>query len=879
MKTNTTHRAALAATAAPHVLCLRAASFSDSVEVDLDKGIIRNVAVMTVGPWRGHRLAEGENEGQLIFGDAATIQSVCDLINQSEGGVKVRYKHPAIKEDPISGELVLEDDLGSDVGYLRNARIVGDACRADVYLAEYARSLPIYGDVRSYLLNKAKEDPAGFGLSTQVHFEDELILKDGEPIGVAARPVSLDAVDFVGTPAANPNGLLSRKQTTGDKTAALCAGIPIYQELSMNDLFKRILMELGLPYDCSDEAAQAFFDALTDEMKTEIQTRIKAITAATTTDLDRAAKDAATKVGQMSTKAIASAARAALAVKNPKKPTPHRAAQLSKGDSMDPKMKEFLSAKHGLAADASDEDAQKLFDSLSDEEKAACKATLSDGGDDADKTAQTAARNRVATDAGDQFLALEGKRVAQLQQLGNTLNVDKAVIQQAIADGDDVIKARKRYLTALQETCKPTPVQVRVGEDKKLAMLSAAIPDAILVRSNVTNFYQTNRFGRLERNASGEAVKRNAHEQAVKFASLSVLDMYRHYLIALGAPAEEIHMLSRPKMADLLSKRELRRHFPQVAQLAQATSDFDNILLDAQNKTLQTAYVEAPRTWTIWAKRATAPDFKNINRVQTSEVPSLTSRTEGKPIHYVTLADSKETYALAEYAGGVILTRRVLVNDDMNAFAEVPRKQGLAAARKEEDVAYAIITANAALGATTGALFNSTAPSFTKSTGAQGAGHGNLVTGTANIGSITVTTIAATEKLMLVQKGIQADAYIGVSPKFLLVPVALKAVAEQFVGSKVDPAKSNETPNPYNGKFTVVANPRLDANSTTKWYLFADPRDGVVETIEVCFLQDEPEPVLKQETDFDTDDVKYAVRHSVAAKALDFRGVAQNPGA
>ncbi|HEY1190587.1 MAG TPA: hypothetical protein VGE74_23340 [Gemmata sp.] len=561
------------------------------------------------------------------------------------------------------------------------------------------------------------------------------------------------------------------------------------------------------------------------------------------------------------------------------------AAQLQRKSLMeyDPKMNDALRAL-GLAEGASDDDAKAFFNALTDDQKGELRAKLEAAPEPDPKAAaaQMSARKRVTTDAGDEFLALEGKRVAQLQQLGNTLTVDKAVIQLAIAEGDDVTKARTRYLKALQESCKPVAGavgSVRVGEDRKVAMLAQAIPDAILIRSNTPTFYETDAFGRIRRDGDGAAVRRKSHEMATKYAGLSVLDMYRHYLIALGAPADEVHMLSRPKLADLLGKRELRRHYPQVAQLAQSTGDFDNILLDAQNKTLQAAYVEAPRTWTIWAKRATAPDFKNINRVQLSEVPSLTARTEGKPINYVTLADSKETYALAEYAGGVILTRRVLVNDDMNAFAEVPRKQGLAAARKEEDVAYTIITANATLGATGGALFNSTTPSFTKSTGAQGTGHGNLVAGSGLVGSITVTTVAATEKLMLVQKGIQADAYIGVEPKFLIVPVALKTVAEQFVGSKVDPAKSNDVPNPYNGKFTVVANPRLDSNSATAWYLFADHRAGVAETVEVCFLQDEPEPVLKQETDFDTDDVRFAVRHTVAAKALDYRGVAKNPGA
>jgi hypothetical protein len=206
-------------------------------------------------------------------------------------------------------------------------------------------------------------------------------------------------------------------------------------------------------------------------------------------------------------------------------------------------------------------------------------------------------------------------------------------------------------------------------------------------------------------------------------------------------------------------------------------------------------------------------------------------------------------------------------------------KQGQAAARLEDDTAYYIPIKNAAL-ADTGALFNVTAVTTA-------GGHANRVAG----GAPTVAFVSATEKLMMLQRGPKNQAILNITPKFWLGPVALKTTAEQFFASRVDPSKSNETPNPYNGSITPISNARFDlgylnddgttdvAGSALIWFLFADYRDGNIDTIEVCFLADEPEPVLKQETDFDTDDQKYAIRHVVAAKALDFRGVAMNNGA
>lgn len=404
MKIKPLYRAALAAPTAlvsePQKASLRSAAAFDGggVEVDVENSLIRNAAVMTTGPALGH--------GFEI--DATTIKQVADLINAKPNGVPVRFRHP----EPAGDDGVMDDTLGTDVGYVRNARVEGNSVRGDVYLADYAEVLPGLGNAKEYLLRKAKSDPAGFGLSAVIGFDLEE-RKDGagNVTGMLARVSVVDAVDFVGKPAANPNGLLSqRNQNTGGR-AALCGGYPIYSEISMNELFKRILMELGLPYDCSDEAAQAFYAALTDDMKTEIQARIAAVTAATTVDLDKAAKDAAMKVGPMSAKAIAGAARAALNVKNTQAAS--KGAATKGNPNMDPKTKQCLAAHFGLPADATDEAAQQFYDALSADRQAEVKAKvaqLAAKAPDAASVAQLAAQTHAA------MLAAEGTRVTMLDR-------------------------------------------------------------------------------------------------------------------------------------------------------------------------------------------------------------------------------------------------------------------------------------------------------------------------------------------------------------------------------------------------------------------------------------------------------------------------------
>ncbi|QNN23520.1 hypothetical protein HED60_14965 [Planctomycetales bacterium ZRK34] len=517
----------------------------------------------------------------------------------------------------------------------------------------------------------------------------------------------------------------------------------------------------------------------------------------------------------------------------------------------------------GLAADATAEQAAEFYAGLTDEQKTACDALAESEteteveaapaaaaaeGEDEDEgqpkpmTAASgvadASQVALSSNSGAMATLSEINEIARLAGLGGDWAVEMCLAGKTPAEARQIALAKKTSNTG------PIPMSIKVGEDRGMVSLSAGITDAIILRAN------------------GVALKK-AHDRSSEFRGLSVINMARNYYAALGM--RNAHTLSNTRIVELMGPRAFRNAYPALAQSA---SSFSSILADAINKSLRAAYMDAPSTWQLWARRATAPDFKDIKRVALSDVPGLTERGDGQPLDYTVLSDGAETYALAEFAGGIKLTRRAIVNDDLDAFGRIPMAQAAAAKRKEDDVAYGIITTNGNM-ADGGALFNATAVSTT-------GGHANLV------GSGTVMSIAnlqILENLMFVQTG-PKGAHLELVPKFLLVPSSKGATANQLINSAVDPtATYGHATNPYANTLTVIKSSRLQANSATAWYLAADYRDGQVDTIEVCFLEDEPEPVLKQETDFDTDDQKFAVRHTVQAKAIDWRGVAKNNGA
>jgi hypothetical protein len=114
----------------------------------------------------------------------------------------------------------------------------------------------------------------------------------------------------------------------------------------------------------------------------------------------------------------------------------------------------------------------------------------------------------------------------------------------------------------------------------------------------------------------------------------------------------------------------------------------------------------------------------------------------------------------------------------------------------------------------------------------------------------------------------------------LIVPQAYAATALELVNSS-SYALSNGNDGVINiygvngvRPIEVVADAVLDGNSSTRWYLAADPSQ--IDTVELSFLSGEESPVVESEVDFDTDTQKNKVRQTFGVAAIDWRGLYRN---
>lgn len=291
-----------------------------------------------------------------------------------------------------------------------------------------------------------------------------------------------------------------------------------------------------------------------------------------------------------------------------------------------------------------------------------------------------------------------------------------------------------------------------------------------------------------------------------------------------------------------------------------STSDFPLLLSNTARVALLKGFEEAPETYPLFTRAGTLSDFKEVSRAGLGVFSDLDEVVEGGEYKYGTFGEYGQKVKLATYGKLFAITRQAVINDDLGAFTDVPRKMGRAAKRTIGTLVFDILTSNPTM-ADGVALFHAT--------------HKNLLTGAA----ISTSSVDAMDSAMGVQTGPDGQP-LNIPLAFLIVPRALRGTAQVVQKSEFEvgaSSKNNTTPNTVRDTFQVIADARLDKVSSTVWYGSADPQ--MVDTIEVSYLDGQQEPYMEQKQGWDVDGTEFKVRIDAGVKALDFRGLAKNPGA
>jgi hypothetical protein len=448
----------------------------------------------------------------------------------------------------------------------------------------------------------------------------------------------------------------------------------------------------------------------------------------------------------------------------------------------------------------------------------------------------------------DKGAAAERDRVTKIRRACTHARCSRALENELIEQGVPVADAQARILEWVATTTVdqvPSPnsrPEVRVGEDPFIHVREG-IENALLHKAHPRRPHPT---------APGEFIGFELTEKGRPYRGLNLIRLAERYLVKRGIKTEGYSPMELAGLA-----LGLTRDVGAVGM--HSTSDFSNLLADVAGKTLRQAYMEAPQTFGPITRMATARDFKPMKRNQLGEAPQLQLVGEHGEIPTGTIGDAKEQYSLATYAVRFAITRQALINDDLDAFSRLPLMFGRQARNKESDLVWEQITSNPTMG-DTNSLFDAT-------------NHGNLDgTGAA----ISVASISAGRAAMRLQTGVDGTSLLNIVPRFLIVPAALETLADQFVSQALLAAQASNI-NPFAGRLSVIAEPRLDGNSETAWYLAASIADGQ-DVLELAMLEGQDGPLVEQEVGFNVDGIQMKVRHDIAAKVIDWRGLYKNIG-
>lgn len=105
-----------------------------------------------------------------------------------------------------------------------------------------------------------------------------------------------------------------------------------------------------------------------------------------------------------------------------------------------------------------------------------------------------------------------------------------------------------------------------------------------------------------------------------------------------------------------------------------STSDFPALLSGLATKTLLDAYGEQPAALLPIAKRVSVPDFKPRSVLRLSAGPSLEHVSEHGEFTRGSFEESSETFRVKTFGRVFAITRQALINDDLNAFGEIPSR-------------------------------------------------------------------------------------------------------------------------------------------------------------------------------------------------------------
>ena len=177
-----------------------------------------------------------------------------------------------------------------------------------------------------------------------------------------------------------------------------------------------------------------------------------------------------------------------------------------------------------------------------------------------------------------------------------------------------------------------------------------------------------------------------------------------------------------------------------------------------------------------WCEEEDVANFQQQEDISLKKGGGLRRLARGDTAEHATLSDSRETYRIARYAEKFVVDEQDILDDRLGALLRMPEELGEEARRTRPDMVYALLLENPTM-TDTGEAFNSTAVTTA-------GGHANLGTAVLNSDGLKAG-ISAIVKQRSGRTTTNPGKQLNLRPKFLLCPAALEWTARGLTASEM----------------------------------------------------------------------------------------------
>lgn len=249
------------------------------------------------------------------------------------------------------------------------------------------------------------------------------------------------------------------------------------------------------------------------------------------------------------------------------------------------------------------------------------------------------------------------------------------------------------------------------------------------------------------------------------------------------------------------------------------SSALASIVKNTVNLLLANDYSQRYQWWAPIVRQEDVDSLDTATLVRVFGISNLATMSEGDAYAEAAWADEEETASYVKRGNFIGVTLETFLLDKLNTLRSLPTRLSNAWYNTVSALVSAVFTVNTAAGpvlADSGALFNATAAT-------SAGGHANLLTTAlsyAAYDAVYTAMLKQTDQVLGAGKKLMA------TPRYLLVPVDLRATANQIRNTENVPGSANYQANPYgpNGgpdRPEVIVVPEW--TDTNNWACVADP--------------------------------------------------------